>query len=262
MGFNPSSPTINDAFRAAAGEPLPIVLLLGAPLEVVLTAGLTETRPNDELELAARLGYFDLLGAPETGLMVPEAEVIVEGFATTEPQEDGPFGDSIGVYSVKPNNPSFNLAAMWRRSDPVYHFVLGSNSNEHMTLAALKYVHAIDRMRRTNYPEIVGFRVPWYGAHRLAIVRLSDRSRAGEILEQLLDLRVVRVAIAVDVDVNLDDPADLLWAVTTRTFTRQDVRIMEQPQRHGFEIKIGIDATDLDQARIDSIRAFPRGIRG
>jgi 2,5-furandicarboxylate decarboxylase 1 len=75
-----------------------------------------------------------------------------------------------------------------------------------------------------------------------------------------------KIAIAVDEDVNIDDPMDVWWAVTNRTNPERDVFIIRGTRNHPFDLKVvqrigskmGIDATKPPTSKPEERAKFDR----
>ncbi len=117
-----------------------------------------------------------------------------------------------------------------------------------------------------NYVEhvsknVTGLHIPPYGNGFTSIVSI-DKANPGEPKNVALAAFTAHVnvkwCIVVDSDVDIYDPSDVMWALTTRVDWSQDVFLVPGAQGHemdptadarGVHTKIGVDATYKPERR-------------
>src|SRR5215216_3065113 len=110
----------------AAGQSLPVTMLLGGPPALILSAIAPLPEDVPELVLASvlsgekiRVVDSQLEGHPHR--LVAEAEFALVGrVPPRERRPEGPFGDHYGYYSLRHDYPVFHVEAVYHRRDAVY----------------------------------------------------------------------------------------------------------------------------------------------
>jgi 4-hydroxy-3-polyprenylbenzoate decarboxylase len=107
----------------ARGEPMPCAVVIGCPPAVTYVSIQKVPENLDELHVAgALLGTpLNVVKAMTVDLLVPaEAEIVVEGFVSTEFLEpEAPFGESHGHVNLQEYNGYLDVTAITRRRNPV-----------------------------------------------------------------------------------------------------------------------------------------------
>jgi 2,5-furandicarboxylate decarboxylase 1 len=152
------------------------------------------------------------------------------------------------------NSPTFEVTAVCWRDEPIFQTII-PGWYEHVYIGnvlpreplLLKFLRHINRQATVH--------IPPYGNGFAAIVQV-ERDNPGQPKNLALAAMTAHVnikqVIVVDEDINIYDPADVLWALTNRVDWRQDVFTVPMAQGHemdptadnrGVHTKIGIDAT-------------------
>ena len=84
------------------GREMEMVILVGAPFEVLLMGCLSLPDGVDELEAAQALGGESLGFAAHNPPVPVGSEMVLLGRVLPEYQPEGPFGDFKGLYSARP----------------------------------------------------------------------------------------------------------------------------------------------------------------
>ena len=105
------------------GKPMPCAVVLGCPPAVSYTAVQKVPEICDELDVTGGLigRPLNVVKCKTVDLLVPaEAEVIIEGFVSTEFLEpEAPFGESHGHVNLQEYNGFMDVTAITRRKDAV-----------------------------------------------------------------------------------------------------------------------------------------------
>src|SRR5262245_54286849 len=177
-----------------------------------------------EFELEAMGG---LLGEPvevvrgETvDVPVPaHAEVVVEGRILPDVwEDDGPFGDYWLYYAPAKKARVFEVTAITRRHDAIFHDVFNVGP-EHLVLFSLGMEGVVLSQLRQLIPQIRAINVPVSGSGNLVYVQIRKDMEGLGVNAALAALGAYRFkcAIVVDEDVDIYDDARVIWAVMTRT---------------------------------------------
>jgi len=240
------------------GRPLPVVVAIGLDPAIMIAAGCKYD--GDELAIAGAIRGrpIEVTHAVTQELFVPAgAEIVVEGYIPPgERRDEGPLAEFHGYYGELWNSPVFEATAICFRDDPIFQTVIPGWA-EHIYLGnVLPREPLLLRFVRHASKNVTGLHIPPYANGFTAIVQVAKRN-PGEPRNVALAAFTahvnIRVCIVVDPDVNIYDPADVLWALTSRVDWGRDTFTVPGAQGHemdpandarGVGTKIGIDATD------------------
>ncbi|MEI8004544.1 MAG: UbiD family decarboxylase, partial [Methanothrix sp.] len=128
----------------AKGEELPVAIAIGVD-PLLLMAASTRVPPEKEFSYAAALrgGPVELVRL-ENGVPSPHAEIVLEGYITSERASEGPFVDITGTSDLVRQEPVIRLTRMMTCEDPIYHGLLPAGG-EHKMLMGVPYEPLIYR---------------------------------------------------------------------------------------------------------------------
>ncbi|MBM3457666.1 MAG: UbiD family decarboxylase, partial [Armatimonadetes bacterium] len=229
----------------------------------VLTYAATAPLPPDIDELLfagwLRRRPVELVPCETSDLEVPaDSDFVLEG--TLDPAEqriEGPFGDHTGFYSHAEPFPVFRLQCITRRRSAIYpSTIVGRPPMEDAWLGK-----ATERiflpLLRLVLPEIVDMNLPVEACfHNLVILSIRKRwpGHAYKVMNALWGLGQImfmKCIIVVDENVNVHDPVEVLWRVSTSVDPQRDILFTRGPldhldhaaDRQFIGSKMGIDAT-------------------
>ena len=252
------------ALQEAKEEPLPVAVAIGLDPAIMIAAG--ARYDDDELLIAGAIrgtGVRVSRGVT-TDLLVPaDAEIVIEGYlAPHQREEEGPLAEFHGYFGELWSSPVFHVTSICWRDNPIFQTII-PGWNEHVYLGnvlpreplLLSHVEHVSQ-------NVTGLHIPPYGSGFTVIVSI-DKTNPGEPRNVALAAFAAHVnikwCIVVDSDVNIHDPADVMWALTTRVDWSRDIFMIPGAQGHemdptadmrGVHTKIGVDAT-YDGARRD-----------
>jgi 2,5-furandicarboxylate decarboxylase 1 len=256
------------------GEPLQAAIAIGLDPAVMIAAG--ARYDDDELMIAGAIR-----GEPirvRRGISVDvdvpvEAEIVIEGYLPPhQRQDEGPLAEFHGYYGELWKSPVFEVTAVCYRNNPIFQTILPGWS-EHVYIGnVLPREPLLLRFVRHVSKNVTGLHIPPYANGFSAIVQLK-KSNPGEPKNVALAAFTAHVnikqVIVVDPDVNIYDPADVLWAVTNRVDWSRDAFFVPGSQGHemdptadnrGVHTKIGIDATYKPERRVYGERVRYEGV--
>ncbi|NPV70260.1 MAG: UbiD family decarboxylase [Firmicutes bacterium] len=245
-----------------AGDPLPVAVAIGVDPVVYIAAGIRYE--GDEIEIAG-----SLLGRPypvarcvTNDLLVPaDSEIVIEGELLPGVREmEGPLAEFSGHYGAPWDSPVFRVTAICHRDSPIYQTIAGAGF-EHVNLGNVWPREPLLKRFVTHVSGGVrAVHIAPYGAGFLAIISLK-KSNPGEPKNVALAAMTAHVniknVIVVDDDVDVFDPQDVMWSLSTRVRPDKDIFFIPNAQGHeldptsdhrGVQIKMGIDAT-LDEEK-------------
>jgi 2,5-furandicarboxylate decarboxylase 1 len=247
-------------------QSVPFAIVIGADpaLSLASQAKVPTTR-----DLYAVMG--SLVGAPvaltpcvTSDLLVPaQAEIVIEGHLVPgETGAEGPFGEFSYYYGSDPTATLCRVDAITHRANPIYADIHPVH-DDHRSL----WLHpgreaSLLRRIRTLVPDVTMVSIPLEGAGMVAIISIDKRHNGDSrraLLFALASDVFIKHAIIVDDDIDVHDPARVLWALVTRFQADRDIIVVpnvrgyaEDPSgyyidsehAHGrVTTKIGYDAT-------------------
>ena len=237
-----------------AGEELPVAMAIGVHPAVTF-ASCSRVPWGGELPFAASLMGGELVvHRCSNGVLVPDAEIVLEGFIGDERHAEGPFVDITGTYDIIRNEPVIRFTGMYRRPGAIYHGIL-PGGNEHKLLMGAPYepiiYQAVGRVT-----EVKNVRLTRGGCGYLHAVVQIRKSTEGDAKNAIMAAFAAHTSlkhvVVVDEDIDITDPEDIEFALATRVRGDRDVMIITgvrgsslDPCRleNGTNIKIGVDAT-------------------
>lgn len=265
---------LKDFYDAAEADnkPLPIAVVCGADPVVYIGAGLRYDGDEMEIAGAIRNRPMEVVKCVTSDIFVPaSAEFVIEG--EIQPhirEEEGPLGEFTGHYSEPWPSPVVHVKAITHRNKAIYQTINGA-SFEHINLGNVLSREPLLK-KFTSYVSsgVVDVHIPPYGSGFLALVRLKKKN-PGEpknvALAAMMTYVNIKNVIVVDEDVDIYNPADVMWAMSNRVIPEKDIFTVPNAQGHeldpcsdmrGVQTKMGIDATlDTDSRCLERVR-YPR----
>ncbi len=248
----------------ARGEALPIAVCLGTDVALqyaAATMGSQLPETTDELAVAGAIAGRPLpvVNAISQPLVVPaESEIVIEGRILTDTTvPEGPFGEFVGYLSTPGQAPVLEITAVTHRERPIYHAINGYGRE---TVMLRKYVleASLLKVLQSAVPIVVDAEMTAGGLHRFhAVVQVRKQSthhnglQRNAILAAFGALKDLDLAIVVDDDIDIRNPADVEYALATRMEASRDLIPIPSARGHeyvrvsanGIRTKLGIDAT-------------------
>ncbi len=250
-------------YHEAKDEPLEIAVAIGVDPAISIAAG--ARYDDDELCIAGAIRGSAVLvskGVTVDVLIPAEAEIVIEGhLVPKERRKEGPLAEFHGYYGELWESPVFEVTAVCYRDNPIFQTIIPGH-DEHIYIGnVLPREPLLLRFVKHVSKDVTGLHIPPYGNGFSAIVQVK-KSNPGEPKNVALAAMTAHVnikkVIVVDPDVNIYDPADVLWALTNRVDWSQDAFYVPGAQGHemdptadmrGVHTKIGIDATYKPERR-------------
>jgi len=253
-------------YRAALaeGRELPVAIAIGVD-PLVLIAASTRVPPEKEFEYASALrgGPVELVRL-DNGVSVPHAEIVLEGYITSERAREGPFVDITGTRDLVREEPVIRLTRMMTREDPVYHALIPAGG-EHKMLMGLPYEPLIFKSvsKVAQVKDVVLTEGGCSYFH--AVVQIEKQSEQDPYLAIDAAFQAhgsLKHVLVVDADIDIYDPKDLEYAIATRMRADEDAVLypnvrgstLDPRSVEGITTKVGVNAT----ARLDKLWKFQR----
>ena len=218
------------------GEHCPMVVTVGQAPALGAVAATTVPEKLSEFAVAGgRLGRpVKLVEGKVTGIPFPaDAELVFEGFMpppSERTMEEGPFGEWPGYYASNSRpEPVLEVKAIYHRNDPImtasppakptypgtYYGTAGSG----LIRAAALW----DELEAAGVPGIKGvWKLPGGGSRFINVIAIEQLHAGHAKMAGLVAVGsgsstyLGRVTIIVDDDIDITNPAEVMWAVATR----------------------------------------------
>lgn len=236
------------------GKPLEAAILIGTNPEIFLSACFSLPYEDDELALAAKLAGRPLRMRPceSIDLSVPaDVEIVVEGrLLPNVRRPEGPFGEFLGAYVPAGQNHVFEVLAVTRKRDALFHSITCGTREDLCPLEALTAARVYEHVSRV-VPGVLD--VSTRPNCMITIIKIQQQYE-GHGKHALLaalgsNMDFNKVCIVVDADVDIYDLNDVMWAYLTRGPADQRALILERiPGFYRDEFKdhwgrLALDAT-------------------
>jgi UbiD family decarboxylase len=216
-----------------------VAVCIGVPPAVYVASQFEPRAGVYELEIAGGLAGvpIDVLKCRTIDLEVPAlAEIVLEGELTIPAKtgNEGPFGEFCGYTTQQvPNERVMTIKALTHRKNPIYHNIwLGKPPHEHLYVDALTYAVAAYLELKPAYPVLKKAYAPPWGVSIVLILQLENRLKRPGIVDNILAASLYtrsgkwKHVIVVDEDINIEDPNEVLWAMTTRFQPATDMYVI------------------------------------
>lgn len=189
-----------------------------------------------------------------------DAQVVVEAEILPNVHEpEGPFAEVTGYYAARQKRWVMRVLAITRREAPVFHSLL--SGQEVWNAVGFTAEAKIFNVVRQKIPQLTAVYLDHGGCGFYGAVIQVAKDRPGvardAIKEAFKAFEPLQRVVAVDTDVNLYDPNDVNWAVTTRFNPDRDLMLLPEQVGHilnpmvkidpdgkgGTVTKMGMDAT-------------------
>ena len=231
----------------AMNKPMPIAVVIGHHPMYYFAAAYTSSLELDELELAGALleEPVELVKCQTADLEVPaHAEIIIEGEVPPKVREmEGPFSELQDYYAAERENPIINIKAITKRRDAIFKTIQhappeGGTIYTQVSMAALLFRDIKSTGGSIDLKDVY---CNW-GSTFGVVIKMTPKlyGEVKPVLAAALSSTYLhpKVAVAVDEDVDIYDPQDVAWAITTRTNPVNDVMIIPDTKGHPLDIAL------------------------
>ncbi|ABD86413.1 UbiD family decarboxylase [Rhodopseudomonas palustris] len=241
-----------------AGQALEIALVIGVHPACILASQAIAAVDEDEMEIAgALLGHpIEMVKCRTNQVRVPaHAEIVIEGRILPKLREpEGPFGEFPQYYGPRADREVIQVDAITHRANPIFHTIVGGGM-EHLVLGEIPREATLLEHLQRSFSSVRDVRLTRGGVCRYHLVVKIDKTSNGEPKNIIMgafgghyDLKQV---VIVDMDVDIDDPHEIEWAIATRFQADRDLLVVSGAQGSkldptsdgGISAKMGLDAT-------------------
>ncbi len=248
---------------AEMGKKLEIAIALGIDPLLILAAATPIPVDLSEWIFAGLYGGegVQLVKCKTLDLEVPaQAEFILEGTITPgEVLPDGPFGDHMGYYGGVEDSPLVRFQAITHRQNPIYLTTFSGRPPKEEAMMAIALNRIYTPILRQQVTEITDFFLPMEAlSYKAAIISIKKaypgqaRRAALAFWSALPQFTYTKFVIVVDESINIRDPRQVVWAISSKVDPVRDVFILPQTpfdsldfasEKIGLGGRMGIDAT-------------------
>ena len=248
---------------AEQGKKLEVAIALGVDPLIIMAAATPIPVDLSEWLFAGLYGGsgVNLTKCKTVDLEVPaDAEFILEGTITPgEELPDGPFGDHMGYYGGVEDSPLVRFHCMTHRKNPVYLTTFSGQPPKEEAMMAIALNRIYTPILRQQVSEIVDFFLPMEALSYKAAIISIDKAYPGQARRAALafwsalpQFTYTKFVIVVDKDINIRDPRQVVWAISSKVDPVRDVFILPNTpfdtldfasEKIGLGGRMGVDAT-------------------
>lgn len=217
------------------GHGLPIATTIGADPRIAIASQVKAAYGVDEMHIAGGIKGepIRLVPCKTIPLAVPaDAEIVIEGVTVPgERVSDGPFAEYTGCYSESKQAAVLEVTAITMRRAPIYHTCLtGFPLTENHVLIELPNIVRIKQDVQRIVPELRDIHLTAGGTYRHHVVvsiKKRHEEEARNVILALLATGIgIKQVIVVDDDIDVRNPMEVEWALSTRMQPDRDVIIV------------------------------------
>jgi UbiD family decarboxylase len=242
----------------ARGRNLEVAVVIGCHPAIYIVAAAKIAMETDELEVAGALMRepVKLVKCKTIDVEVPaDAEYVIEGEIIAGTHEDeGPYGEYTGYSTFRSTRNVFEMKAITHKRKPIFLDIIPGYSSEHLLLSrCTREAHVFHRLKEM-VPTLKAISYPKTGVHFHVYMsfKKTAEGQARQALMLLMGLdSYIKLAVAVDDDIDVFNEDEVLWALATRFQADTDMFIvpkafcnrLDPSSVEGMSAKIGLDAT-------------------
>ncbi len=242
-------------------EPMPVAIFIGHHPAYYAAAATTAAYGLDEFEIAG--GYLNeavrMVKCKTVDLEVPaDAELVLEGHIPPHyREEEGPFSEFQDYYVTGTGkNPVVEYQCLTHRKDAIFKNLQNGSEMEGCVFHKIPMSATIYRRLKDIGGGPILHNVMVLPGVFGVVVQMTQRAY-GEAKNLMLsalssEYQHPKVVIAVDEDVDIFNPAELMWALTTRVNPAEDVVIIPGTHNHAMDAslpELGAPGTALWQRK-------------
>jgi len=217
------------------GQGLEVATAIGVEPAIIIGSQAKVPFGVDEFHVAGGLrgAPVKLVKCETIDVEVPAAsEIVIEGITLPgERVADGPYGEYPGTYSESKQSPVLKVTSITMRQNPIYQTALtGLPVTENHTLIEYANAAVIYREAKKIVPEVKAVHVTPGGTfrhHAVVAIKKRHEEEARNVILALLSLGIgLKQVTVVDEDIDVYDPVDVEWALSTRMQPDRDIIII------------------------------------
>jgi 2,5-furandicarboxylate decarboxylase 1 len=221
----------------AAGEPLPVAIVIGVdPLTALSSQAITPI-DFDELTIAGSLhgAPLPVVRCQTSDVRVPaQAEIVIEGRLLPRVRElEGPFGEFPKYYSSREEREVIEIDRVTTRREPIFHTIVPAEM-EHLLLGSIPREATLLAHLQRSFPNVTDVHLSVGGVARYHLYVQMKKRREGEPKNVILGAfgghYDVKHVVVVDDDVDVHAAKEVEWAIATRFQADRDLVVVTDAQ--------------------------------
>ncbi len=238
------------------GQPLPVTINNGVGLAPWLVSSVPGTGPG-KATIASHIVGKPINWIKAQTVDVPafaDAQFVIEAEILPNVREpEGPFAEVTGYYAQQEKRWVMRIKAITHQKNPIFHSLL--SGQEVWNAVGFTAEAKIFVTVKQKVPDLKAVFLPpggcgFYGTV-LQLAKTSEGIQNTAIEEAFKAFPSLQWVVAVDDDVNIYDPIDVEWAITTRFNAKKGFMMLKDQPGHilnpmvenGLVTKVGVDAT-------------------
>lgn len=236
------------ALKKSGGE-LDIAMCIGNSTAVLLAAATSLPKGVDELGMANALEETALVKCKTIDMEVPkDCEIVLEGRITKEQVPEGPFLDTTGTLDRVRQQPVIEINCITRREKPIYQTLLPGR-NEHRFLMGMPreptIFNEVNKVCECKDVYITPGGCSWL--HAVVQIKKRNPDDGKKAIKAAFEGHSsLKHCVIVDEDINIYDPNDVEWAISTRFQADKNALIL--PNQRGSSLDPSGDLTEGKKA--------------
>jgi len=238
-----------------AGGELDICIVVGSPINVLLSSAISTSIDKDELTFANTMMPLNVVKMPNDISVPADAEFVFEAKITNEMHEEGPFVDLTETFDVTREQRIIKVNKIYHRDNAMFHVLLPGGL-EHKILMGMPREPTIFR-EVSKITKCTGVTITPGGCswlHAVVGIEKQDDDDGVKCIEAAFNgHKSLKHVVIVDKDIDIHNMQEVEWAIATRVQAHKDVKI--KPNQKGSSLdpsadpktyitcKMGIDAT-------------------
>jgi UbiD family decarboxylase len=211
---------------------------------------------KSELAIANGLKDMNYVKCETNDALVPaECELVLEGRVTDELVDEGPFPDIVGAYDIVRKQRIIKIMRVTHRKNPIYQAILPGGAEHRFLMGTPREAtmfREVSKVCRCLDLRLTAGGSSWL--HAVVKIRKEKEGDGRAALEAAFKGHPsLKHAVAVDEDIDIEDPQEVEWAIATRTQMNEDLLV--KPDEYGSSLdpsadqvtrktcKAGVDAT-------------------
>jgi UbiD family decarboxylase len=224
------------------------VFCIGNSIPVLIASAMSVELGKSELAIANALSETPLIDIE--GFAVPQSEILMVCEFTDELADEGPFLDLTETFDIVRKQPVVRVRKIYQREDAIYHALLPGDL-EHKILMGMPREPTIFR-EVSKVCDCLGVYVTPGGCcwlHGVVKIRKKNQDDARKAIEAAFRGHPsMKHVYIVDHDIDIEDPAQLEWALATRFQGDRDLVI--RPKEKGSSLDPSSDLTTKETTKV------------
>ncbi|VBB44882.1 Putative UbiD-like carboxylase (modular protein) [uncultured Desulfatiglans sp.] len=218
-------------------EEMPCAVAIGLDPAVYAAAVTKIPLQASELDFASALRGgrpLEMVKAKTIDLMVPaQAEIVLEGHVSTiETRPEGPYGEWMGFFEEEMVLPVFKVKAITHRKDPLFLTTIeGPEMGDAEIVRMIPQIASFSQQAKSRVSGLVDAWVPPSSRNYMAVLSIKKyhpgwgKTAVYQAFGIPFVAASVNFVVIVDDDIDVRDPDQIIWALSTRVDPVHDVII-------------------------------------